>query len=573
MNLKNKLVFDIETGGLGFNNEFICASFWESSSQLDTKLLSKPLIIEDTIDYLTHFIPTHTIIGHNIYTFDLPFLVYKERQSGSDKLFEAIVKYPHHFIDTLILAQVNRPHLHRHSVAVWEERIKGQYPLLEKVSKYELDFDSDISMDDYIIRCENDVKIQACIYHYMHEKGWDKHSTVKSVCDFLPTTISLLTNGIPMYLDKVAGIKQKLLTAKGRHTANITRSLKRKVNTRSSLQIQQALLDLGHKGLPIGEPSEKTGKRSPKINKDNKFLVTSMYPSLMEVYNIRDIDKQLQFLEIKEGSKVSLFTSMIGNRTYPKLNLLGTRTFRAQYNNPPLNTIDKRVRSLIGVKGMVGFDLEALEYLILSYTIKEVFGDSAMWDNHHAGVCPKQWTLEAFGELFDNADLTNTTREGKAKTLNYALLYGQGMKATLAFLGLKSDKSNDVKQALEKRFPSFSNLTRLLKQNMVDKCVVNLWGQKVPSEDWLVLNTYAQSSGAGYAMRMFSCLTEVLHPYYTPIIFNHDEIQYVPVNEGKDRDFLNKSVEKAYTLFTERYQMPIISKLNFDIGDNWSETH
>ena len=247
---------------------------------------------------------------------------------------------------------------------------------------------------------------------------------------------------------------------------------------------------------------------------------------------------------------------------------------RSQYKNPPLNTVDKRIRGLVGTEGMLGVDLEALEYLILAFTVKEVFGDGIMWDNHHAGVCPKQWTLDALGPLQDYMELREgETKESKAKTLNYAYLYGAGIPHLMGFLNLPSGKAGELQEALNKRFPSLDKLSRQLVRHKRSGTILNLFGQKIKSEDHLVLNSYAQSSGAGYAMRIFTCLSKELDEYYSPIIFNHDEIQYIPKETDIPTEFIDNAIDLAYKNFSDKYNLPIISKFNWTLGNSWKESH
>ena len=140
----------------------------------------------------------------------------------------------------------------------------------------------------------------------------------------------------------------------------------------------------------------------------------------------------MEFLSDEADALKSMFNRYHQGRVYPSLTFVGSRTGRCQYNSPPINQIDKRIRDLVSVdpekETLVGVDIVALEEMILGYTLRETFGDDTLLQNVYNGANPKQLTIDALGDLFDGfPESENYTKKDAAKRLNYAFLYGAGL--------------------------------------------------------------------------------------------------------------------------------------------------
>ena len=92
-----------------------------------------------------------TIVAHNQISYDLPVL---------EKLYPSFQRPPlNRIIDTLVLSRLYNPDLKGHSLEAWAKRLikKG----LKVPEKHFIADWSNQSLEDYLVRCETDVMINA----------------------------------------------------------------------------------------------------------------------------------------------------------------------------------------------------------------------------------------------------------------------------------------------------------------------------------------------------------------------------------------------------------------------------
>ena len=171
--------------------------------------------------------------------------------------------------------------------------------------------------------------------------------------------------------------------------------------------------------------------------------------------------------------------------------------------------------------------------------------------------------------------MINIPEENKlsvSKTVNYAVLFGQQAKNTLNVLQLDRSYETELKQALDKRFPALSLFTKHLQRNMKNGCILNLFNQRTSSPEYCVINTFTQSSGALYAMKLLPLVYKYLSPKLKVLAFIHDEMLLEQVEDITDEE-INEAIENAYIEFEHKHKFPIISKLNWKRENTWLEAH
>lgn len=135
-NVKNSLVFDIECNGLD-PSKIYCLTWCENNQVFSTtdKHVAKEVFSRAT-----------ELIGHNIIVFDLPIL---ERLWG--------IKPTCNVIDTLSLSYYLFPDRVRHGLESWGEDFGVPKP---PITDWE-----NLSLEDYVHRCEEDVKINIKLWN------------------------------------------------------------------------------------------------------------------------------------------------------------------------------------------------------------------------------------------------------------------------------------------------------------------------------------------------------------------------------------------------------------------------
>ena len=556
------LCVDIETTGLEQWTKELCinGAFVETPED----------IMNFTLDSLIYEVirGQHSVSMHNGYSFDLPWLIYQERtQYGTDKLYTYLCNTPNSVIDTLLISRLTFPHLLKHSLAEWVERLKPTYSYLKTKVKIASDEWNEDNIEKITDRNHKDVMAQCAITQHfidmqcMNEQAViDYHGANKFILD-------LSLNGLPFDADEALDVYARRILTTNRELLKVHGELGR-INIGSNAQIDKALKNVYGKGLPLGPPSKKTQKRSPLFNKKNARFVVKDFPILDHVLKYREAMNLAKFVE-PVVSKKSYVSRYKDGRIYPSVNIIEARTLRASYTNPPCQQFPSDMKSL--VKGdIVDMDFSGLEMQVLGYELKETFGETTIWDMNQNGTCPKQATADCLGSLLDNIPEEN--RLSVSKTVNYAVLFGQQSKNTLNVLQLDMGYETELKRALDKRFPALSLLTNKLKSEMRNECILNLFGQRVQSPEYCVINTFTQSSGALYAMKMLPIVYDHVSHSMDLLAFVHDEI-LLENTGGMLGAEIDQSLISTYRKFEEKYNFPVISKLNWSMGGTWHEAH
>lgn len=562
---------DIETTGL---------EQWSTELCINGAWLETPedIISFNLKSFIEHILDNKcTLSMHNGYGFDLPWLIAQERERlNTDHLYNYLTTTQGSVIDTLLVSRLTFPQLLKHSLAEWIERLKPTYSYLQ--TKVKIDDWSEDNIDAIEIRNKVDVMAQCAVTKHFIDMQCMSEQAVIDYHNANKFILDLSLNGLPFDVEQAKEVYATRILRANRKIIAVENTLGRThidskgkevpMNLNSNAHIHQALINLYGKGLPLGPPSKKTQKCSPLFNKKNARFVTQDFPILAELTSYREAMTIAKFVEPID-SKKSFVSRFKDGRIYPSVNIIEARTLRASYTNPPVQQFPSDMKALI--KGdIIDMDFSGLEMQVLGYELKESFGETAIWDMNQAGTCPKQATVDALGSLIDNIDPDKQLTV--AKTVNYAVLFGQQPKNTLNVLQLDRGYETELKRALDKRFPALNLLTNYLKANMRNQCILNLFGQRVQSPDYCVINTFTQSSGALYAMKLLPLVYNYLAPKMDLLAFVHDEI-LLNNTRGMTGDEIDIAIFSGYQDFMERHNFPIISELNWSQGTNWSEAH
>ncbi len=554
---------DIETSGLSLiKDKFVVGGLLDSRGE--------EYIERDVDKYVERLMMEMAlgteICGHSIIPFDLPFLAKKTKHS--EQFIQCLRKNPKLIIDTHILSRMNTGNNFENSM----DAVLKRLGIDEK--KYEINDWSATSDMDLVNRVKKDIYLQKIITM----KFFPWHKSYLHMSPIFPFWVDALANGIPFKHSLLEDTKVKLLQDKMKYKSKVYLDFKN-MNCNSIKQINKAVIKKYGRELPYTKKYSKKKKEwteSPSFNKDNRHECIALFPELEHVANYRDCCTQLSFLANR--GKKSLISSDCndGERIYPGISLLSQATYRSGYKEPPVNQVDKRIRHLIGQEGytIIGIDIKSLEFWEFAESLKTLTGNHDLLDEMLAGVNPKERTLEVFHGLFDNVE--EEKRMARAKTLNFAVIFGQQMDGTRNLLRLDESFKQDVSQAREDRFPGLSEMMDILNELKDDKGFVeNKYGLKIKAFGHELLNYYIQSAGAmasdvGLGHLYLRITKEI--PEIKALLKNHDEIQLI--KKGiVDKEKILTIVRDTEAWLIENTWIPYPIKFDVKFGSSWGESH
>ncbi len=581
-------IFDIETTGLPMFSAFRCMSYsWSLEGEINTVFT-----LEEAVNILRAAMCVDVYIaGHNIFTFDLPLLLWHHQRSGSTAPLQSElirVGTAGRLLDTLIFSVKLFPLRERHGMGSWASMVETVYGMEGKTEVEDFATASDAELAE---RCSHDVRIQQCLTHYFCEthgapdniNGWEED------CAFFPVVLDLLTSGLPYDRDKAAEAR-KLVEARLAGPLALWETTAPGVNPNSTKQIDAWLVERHGKGLP------RTKKGRPSFNKQNKRRIVNEFPELGPLLRITAERGTAQFLDKDSKSncenyiRESVHTGT--EAVFPSMNVYGTRTHRASYSNPPLNQFPKHIRGIVEApRGwlMVGVDIVALEMSVIGRAFREVLDDDTIERQVRSGVSVKQLTMDAFAPAMERTVYQpGETPESLAKKVNYALIYGAGIPLLMDFYN--ADRSV-IEECVERRFPGFKRLSDAVQRGVRGAEVSDddggnstgtmesFYGTQIRTEKWKALNTLCQTSGAEYAKRVFTRLHERITYAFADaraIIFNHDELQWLV--RGTDAAYV-EGIVKEICGGLEEYMdglddgVGFLTGVDYAVGSSWKETH
>ncbi|TCR92597.1 DNA polymerase family A [Rhizobium sp. BK376] len=330
-------------------------------------------------------------------------------------------------------------------------------------------------------------------------------------------------------------------------------------------------------------PSEFTNDGQPKV--DDEVLSKLKYPAAPLLTEYLQIAKLTGMLS--EGKEAWL-KAVRNGRIHGRVNTMGTVTSRMTHQKPNMAQVPSgkvkwghECRALFTAnKGqvLVGCDADALELRCLA-------GYMARWDKGAYIKTILEGRKEDGTDMHTlNAKALGCSRD-TAKTWIYAMLYGSGDYNLGFVLGVRGSAEKiaaagrAARNKLMKAFPALKKLVDACKEKAKVGKLRGLDGRYVPIRSaHSALNTLLQSAGA-IIMKLALVIAdrELQEAGFVPLVDYewvgniHDETQ---ASVRPDRaDEFGTIMANAIAKAGEQLNFKCPLKGNYDIGQNWGETH
>ena len=579
------LVFDIETDGLDATKIW-CISICDVETELVSSFWGDNL--KDGLDALKS---ADKLIGHNILCFDIPVV---EKLTGvylSDKKI----------VDTLVLSRLFNPVREgNHGLEGWGFRLG--FP------KIEFD-DYDNFSQDMVTYCERDVLLNKKVYDALSEerKGFSResidlelnvaqivdaqrkkgfmlnmnytadlldfledrlHITVTEVHkEFQPEEHTLILYPVKTFAGKLSKLAVAANGKKYRLNSDeydaltyhdqVARITRTEFNLGSRKQIGSYLQKFGWKPkkfTPTGQPivDEKTLKNIRNIPQAELIADYLMYQK-----RIAQVKSWLE--KVEPDSRVRCFVNhngtITGRMTHQSPNLAQVPSSNSPYG--------KDCRSCWCVpKGykLVGIDASGLELRMLAHYMNDPeFTDEILHGDIHTA----------------NQKAAGLESRSQAKTFIYAFIYGAGDSKIGAVVGGNTKDGKRLKQHFLDNLPSLRTLKSRVTRAAAKGHIKGLDGRKIFIRSaHSALNALLQGGGS-IVMKKALCLLDQyikeqnLDAHFVANI--HDEWQIEASEE--DAETVGKLGVKAIRDAGISFDMKCPLDGEYNIGDNWSETH
>ncbi|MDX1046892.1 DNA polymerase [Sinorhizobium medicae] len=332
------------------------------------------------------------------------------------------------------------------------------------------------------------------------------------------------------------------------------------------------------------KPLEFTSDGHPKV--DEEILSSLPYPEAQLLTKYLMIQKRLG--QLADGKEAWL-KHVKNGRIHGQVNTNGAVTGRMTHSKPNMAQVPSggapyghECRTLFVAspgKKLVGCDADALE-------LRDLAGYMARYD----GGAYIATVLEGKKELGTDMHTMNAKALGcdrdTAKTWFYAFIYGSGDFNLGCILGVKGSKqqiTNAGKLSRAKFLKALPALNKLVSA-VKAKCKTQGWIKGLDGRvlnvrsEHSALNTLLQSAGAIQMKRALVILDNQLQEmglipgvHYEFVGNIHDEWQ-IEVDEDK-ATLVGKTAANAIRLAGEYYQFRCPLAGNYDVGNNWNETH
>ncbi|RVI36653.1 DNA polymerase [Sinorhizobium meliloti] len=332
------------------------------------------------------------------------------------------------------------------------------------------------------------------------------------------------------------------------------------------------------------KPLEFTSDGHPKV--DEEILSSLPYPEAQLLTKYLMIQKRLG--QLADGKEAWL-KHVKNGRIHGQVNTNGAVTGRMTHSKPNMAQVPSggapyghECRTLFVAspgKKLVGCDADALE-------LRDLAGYMARYD----GGAYIATVLEGKKELGTDMHTMNAKALGcdrdTAKTWFYAFIYGSGDFNLGCILGVKGTKqqiTNAGKTSRAKFLKALPALNKLVSA-VKAKCKTQGWIKGLDGRvlnvrsEHSALNTLLQSAGAIQMKRALVILDNQLQEmglipgvHYEFVGNIHDEWQ-IEVDEDK-APLVGKTAANAIRLAGEYYQFRCPLAGNYDVGNNWNETH
>ena len=585
------LVFDIEADGLDPTVLHCIVAI-----DVDTKEVHKfdNTQIAEGISLLYN---AEKLIGHNIIGYDIPAI---KKVTGIDLSHIKTV-------DTLVLSRLFKPTREGgHGLESWGYRLKfnkGDYGQSEGAW--------DVYTPEMLEYCVNDVELNVKVYNALkfESKGFTaqsvrlEHGVAKIINDQRENGFvidqRLATTLVAQFEEKLADIIYQVQEVfKPKVTVQILKAQFTKSGALSKLAKDQ-----GGKGIRLTEEefNALTLKPNSPIKRETRvefnlgsrkqigeYLIQFGWKpkkhtptgqpivdegTLSKIKNIPEAQLIAEYLMVqKRLAQVNSWMKEMSDegRVHGYVNPNGAVTGRMTHSHPNMAQIPssnspygKECRSCWTVPPkhkLVGIDASGLELRMLAhYMNDEGYTNEILNGDIHTA----------------NQKLAGLESRNQAKTFIYALLYGAGD----AKLGSVANKGREHGKRLRKSFfdnlPSFKSLTASVQRQAKGGYVKGLDGRKLTvRSEHAALNTRVQGAGAIVMKQALVFLDDSLKRAklrYKFVANVHDEWQ-IECHED-DADAVGKAGVRAIMEAGESLALACPLDGEYNVGDNWSETH
>ena len=334
----------------------------------------------------------------------------------------------------------------------------------------------------------------------------------------------------------------------------IERSIETEFNLGSRKQIGEYLKDFGWK------PKKFTPTGQPIVD-ENTLNAIKNIPQAQLIARFLMLQKRIAQIN-------SWLKELKGDRIHGFVNPNGTITGRMTHSNPNTGQLPStrveygtECRSCWTVPEgykLVGIDASGLELRMLAHYMND-----------------KDYTNEIInGDIHTaNQKLAGLKSRDQAKTFIYALCYGAGNKKLSTILGGNSSDAKRTRESFLGNLPSFATLKDRVTRAATKGFLKGLDGRKlIVRSEHSALNTLLQGAGAIIMKQALVLFRYYIRDLDAKIVANvHDEWQ-VEVREDQAEEVGKRGVQAII-------DAGVLLKLNcpldgeYNVGDNWSETH
>jgi DNA polymerase-1 len=333
-------------------------------------------------------------------------------------------------------------------------------------------------------------------------------------------------------------------------------------NPASRQHIAERLTDL-HKW----EPVEFTADGKPKL--DDAILSSLPYPEAKPLAEHFLLEKRIA--QVANGKQAWLKCEVDG-RIHGNCNTNSTVTGRASHTNPNLAQVPsvsvpygKECRSLFTVSPgnkLVGIDVSGLEVRMLAHYMAKYD------DGKYADVVLN-------GDIHtETQKLAGLNSRDLAKRFYYCFLYGGGVKKIAQVTGKSVHEASKVKKRFLNNLPALNTLIENVQLAAARGYLIGLDKRNVKVRSpHAALNTLLQSGGAIVCKQWLIEFHTAVSKYSNvqQVVWVHDEIQ-VECPETL-ADTIGKIAVDAIERTGKHFNLRLPLTGEYNIGDNWSETH
>lgn len=331
-------------------------------------------------------------------------------------------------------------------------------------------------------------------------------------------------------------LKQDLQTLTDTAERAIYEEAGRIFNINSAKQLYEVLMSLGVNSQLIG----KTDKGNPKLDKH-------ALANLAENHNVSIVQKILEYRKYEKLLTTyadGIYSQRdIADRVHGSINQTEATTGRMSITKPALQTLpkrDKRIRkAFVPDDGYTlwFFDLDQVEYRLFAHYAKLPALLAQIKDGYdvHAATAATLFglNLDELVEKVHAGDDEATAARSRAKTLNFALIYGMGNQALANDLRVPLTEATEIKARYFSTMPEARVFINTVQQVIKMRGYVrNFYGRRRrldPDDCYKAPNALIQGCAADYIkhriVRIYKYLMyNKLNTYMTNVV--HDEVVF-----------------------------------------------